>query len=160
MLFYRWKGAGVMIRLKEHRPFEILLIEDNPGDIRLIQEIMKDSPIPKNWTVLRDGDSVLRFLQSLGLPDYTGSKLELILMDWNVPGRSGGELLQQIKSVEELRCIPVIVFSSSEAPEDIRKAYDAQAACFLTKPQDLDRYTEVIRAIESFWLTTAQLPTR
>ncbi len=133
------------------RPFRILLVEDNPGDADLIQEILMDSAEKKEITVAVDGMEALRCLREGPLPD-------LILLDLNLPRKSGREVLQEIKSTESLQRIPVVVLTSSEAEDDLADVYRLHANCYLAKPVDLDEFMNVVRAIEHFWLNFVKLP--
>lgn len=136
---------------------DILLIEDNPGDVRLIKESFKGSKMPVRLAVIGDGEEALRFLHRQG--DHAKAvRPHLILLDLNLPRQSGRDLLAQIKADEQLRCTPVIVLSSSEAEQDIRDCYDLHANCYLCKPVNLDQFLKVIRGLEEFWLALAKLP--
>jgi two-component system, chemotaxis family, response regulator Rcp1 len=132
------------------RPFRILLVEDNPGDADLIQEVMAESEEKNEITVAVDGVEALRCLREGPLPD-------LILLDLNLPKKSGCEVLAEIKSTEALLRIPVVVLTSSEAESDLADAYRLHANCYLTKPVDLEEFLMVVRAIERFWLGFVKL---
>jgi chemotaxis family two-component system response regulator Rcp1 len=133
------------------RPFRILLVEDNPGDADLIQEILMESANRKEITVAVDGFEALRNLREGPNPD-------LILLDLNLPKKSGREVLEEIKSTEALQRIPVVVLTSSEAEDDLSDAYRLHANCYLAKPVDLEEFMNVVRAIEQFWLGFVKLP--
>jgi CheY-like chemotaxis protein len=136
---------------------EVLAVEDNAGDVDLLREGFKRKGLAVNLTVLSDGEDVLPFLrrqqafESAAVPD-------LILLDLNLPGKDGREVLAEIKSDPELRRIPVVVLTASESPEDIARSYDAHANCYLAKPVDLRSYLELIGAVQEFWLVHAKLP--
>ena len=133
------------------RPFRILLVEDNPGDADLIQEILMESGEKKEITVAVDGFEALRCLRERARPD-------LILLDLNLPKKSGREVLEEIKSSEALQRIPVVVLTSSEADDDLSDVYRLHANCYLAKPVDLEEFMNVVRAIEQFWLGFVKLP--
>ncbi len=138
-------------------PIEILLVEDNPGDVRLTIEALKEGKVRNNLHVAGDGEEALAFLRRQGrfasvpVPD-------LVLLDLNLPKKDGREVLEEIKADERLKHIPVVVLTTSGADEDILRSYDLQANCYITKPVDLDRFLDVIKAIEGFWLSVVKLP--
>lgn len=141
----------------QRRPVEVLLVEDNPADARLIAEILRGGPVPKNVRVLGGGDDALRFLRRQG--DFLKApRPHLVVLDLNLPGMNGRDVLREVKNDPDLRCIPVVVFTTSGAPTDVRFAYELQANAYLVKPVGLDAFTGVIRAVEEFWLAKAQLP--
>lgn len=133
------------------RPFRILLVEDNPGDADLIQEILMESGEKKEITVAVDGFEALRCLRECTRPD-------IILLDLNLPKKSGREVLEEIKSTDALQRIPVVVLTSSEADDDLSDVYRLHANCYLAKPVDLEEFMNVVRAIEQFWLGFVKLP--
>ncbi len=136
---------------------EILLVEDNPGDIRLTQEALKEGNIPNNLHTVMDGAEAIKFLFREGT--YTEAKRpDLILLDLNLPKKDGREVLSKIKADNDLKKIPVVVLTTSNAETDILKAYDLHANCYITKPVDFNRFIEVIKSIEQFWLTIVRLP--
>jgi two-component system, chemotaxis family, response regulator Rcp1 len=137
------------------RPLDILLIEDNPGDVRLAREGMNTWRIPPQVRVASDGMEALDILR-----DAEPMKVipDIILLDLNLPRLSGREVLHEIKSSEALRQIPVIVLSSSDADDDVRTAYDLQANCYVVKPGTLDSFLDMVRGIEQFWSLRARLP--
>ncbi|HUE97028.1 MAG TPA: response regulator [Longimicrobiaceae bacterium] len=138
-------------------PVEILLVEDNPGDVRLTREAFKDAKVRNNLHVVDDGVKALEFLRSEG--EYAAApRPDLILLDLNLPRKGGREVLQEIKSDPDLLQIPVVVLTSSEADQDIAQAYELHANCFITKPVDLDQFLSVVRSLEDFWLTIVRLP--
>jgi two-component system, chemotaxis family, response regulator Rcp1 len=135
----------------------ILLVEDNPGDVRLIQEIFQDGKIYNKLDITRDGEDALNYLYQRG--EYKNTpKPDLILLDLNLPKKNGNEVLAQIKSDVNLRRIPVIILTASQAEDDICKAYNHHVNCFLTKPIDLNQFINVVNQIKIFWLSIVQLP--
>ncbi len=146
--------------MKENYPLrhiEILLVEDNPGDVDLILEALKSNKIWNNIHVTRDGVAALAYLNREG--DYADSvRPDLILLDLNLPKKSGWEVLAEIKAHDDLKRIPVVILTSSKSEEDIVRTYDLHANCYITKPIDLQRFIEVVKSIEDFWLTIVTLP--
>jgi CheY-like chemotaxis protein len=141
------------------RPVEILLVEDNAGDVRLAIEALKDAKVHNNLTAVNDGASAMALLRRQGR--YAEApRPDLILLDLNLPGKDGREVLSEIKADPEFRMIPVVVLTTSQAEEDILRAYHLQANCYITKPVDLDRFAEIVRSIEGFWLSIVKLPGR
>lgn len=139
------------------RPIEILLVEDSPGDIRLTQEVLKEGEVHNHLNVVEDGVQALAFLRREA--PYTSSPIpDLILLDLNLPRKGGQEVLEAIKEDDHLRRIPVVVLTTSRAEEDVFRAYDLHANCYITKPIDLDQFIQVIKSIEAFWLTIVKLP--
>jgi chemotaxis family two-component system response regulator Rcp1 len=140
-----------------HRPIEILLAEDNPGDVRLTQEAFKEGRILNQLHVVSDGMEALAFLRQEG--EYRQSpRPDLILLDLNMPRMNGRELLGVIKQDESLRRIPVVILTTSDAEEDIARSYDMHANCYVSKPVDFDRFIQVVRSIQDFWLAVVTLP--
>ena len=138
-------------------PIDILLVEDNPGDMRLAQEALKDAKVRNNLYMVRDGVEALEFLRRQG--KHTDAiHPDLILLDLNLPKKDGREVLAEIKTDADLKRIPVVVLTVSKAEEDILKSYNLHANCYITKPINLDRFLDVVRAIEHFWLTIVKLP--
>ncbi len=147
----------VMTHAATSRPVEVLLVEDNPGDIRLTQEAFKDGRVYVNLTVANDGVEAMEILKGNG--QWAGRRRpDLILLDLNLPRKNGREVLVEIKADEELRRIPVIVMTTSKAEQDIHRAYNLNANCYITKPVELDEFLNVVRSIEDFWLTIVTLP--
>lgn len=138
-------------------PIEILLVEDNPGDIRLTQEVLKEGRIHNHLNVVDDGEKAIAFLTRTS-PYTQAPNPDLVLLDLNLPRRGGLEVLQMIKTNDALRHIPVIIFTTSQAAEDIMSAYNLYANCYITKPIDLEQFTKSIKSIEDFWLTMVKLP--
>ncbi len=136
---------------------EILLVEDNPGDARLTLEAFKEGKVINHLMVMADGADALAYLRRQG--QFSNSTPpDLILLDLNLPRKDGREVLAEIKSDDRLKKIPVIVLTTSAAPEDVRKAYGSHANCYITKPVDLDEFLRVVQSIESFWLSLVKLP--
>lgn len=141
----------------EHSTVEILLAEDNPGDVRLTIEALKESKIANRLSVVNDGVELLEFLRRRG--QYADSpRPDLVLLDLNMPRMDGREALAEIKNDPALRQIPVVVLTTSQAEEDILKTYDLHVNCYITKPVDLDQFIKVVRSIEDFWLAVVKLP--
>ena len=139
------------------RPIDILLVEDNPADIRLTQEAFKETRIPNKLHIVRDGAEALAFLQQQNR--YANApRPDLILLDLNLPKKDGREVLAIIKQSPELKRIPVVVLTTSKTEEDINQTYEHHANCYITKPADLDEFLNVIKTIETFWLSVVQLP--
>ncbi len=141
------------------QPIEILLVEDNPGDIRLTQEALKEGRIHNHLNIVRDGISALEYLTQAG-PYAHAIRPDLILLDLNLPKMDGREVLAKIKTNPKLKRIPVVILTTSKNEEDILKSYNLHANCYITKPVDLEQFFEVIRSIEGFWLTIVRLPPR
>ena len=138
---------------------EILLVEDNPGDVRLTREALRESSLPSRLSVAGDGVEALAFLRREG--KYAEApRPDLILLDLKLPRKGGLEVLAAIKADERLKQIPVVVLSSSTAPDDISRAYQLQASCYVTKPADLDHYVSVVQSIEGYCFSVAELPPR
>ncbi len=139
------------------RPIEILLVEDNPGDVRLIIEAFKENKLRNKLDVVEDGIEALAFLHQEG-KYVDASRPDLILLDLNLPRKDGRQTLAEIKTDENLRRIPVVILTTSKTEEDILKAYDLNANCYITKPIGLDQFIKVVKSIEEFWLTIVKLP--
>jgi CheY-like chemotaxis protein len=146
-----------MDRENTAKEIKILLVEDNPGDVRLTIEALKDGKIHNHLIVVRDGEEALSFLRKQG-KYATEFRPDLILLDLNLPKKDGREVLREIKQEEGLKRIPVVVLTTSTAEKDILKAYDLHANCYITKPVDFDQFTEVVKSIEDFWFTVVKLP--
>ena len=146
-----------MCDLPDCKSIEVLLVEDNPGDIRLIKEALDDAKIHVHITVAHDGAEALALLRREG-SHSTGAVPDLILLDLNLPRMSGHEVLAAIKQDEHLRRIPVVVVTSSKADHDIAASYDLHANCFVTKPVDLEQFFNVVQAIREFWFVIVKLP--
>ena len=138
-------------------PIEILLVEDNPGDVRLIKEVFKDAKIYNNMQVAYDGEAAMEILRK---DDGNTIFPDLILLDLNLPKKDGREVLREIKGDDCLKCIPVVILTTSNAEEDLIETYKMNANCYITKPVDLDQFINVVKSIENFWLSIVKLPTR
>jgi chemotaxis family two-component system response regulator Rcp1 len=139
------------------RPIEILLVEDNPGDARLTREAFSQGTVPANMHHARDGEQAIAFLRRQG--GYQDAPTpDLVILDLNLPRRSGREVLEDIKTDPGLRQIPVIVLTSSQAQEDVLHSYRLHANCFITKPGDLETLIHVAHSIEEFWFKLVRLP--
>lgn len=143
--------------MKKSSPVNILLIEDNPGDVRLTQEAFKEGQISINLDVVMDGVEAIKFLRKQA-PYTEALTPDLILLDLNLPKRDGREVLEEIKTDDLLKRIPVVILTTSNAEQDILKSYNLHVNCYINKPVDFDRFFEIIQKIEDFWLTTAKLP--
>ena len=138
-------------------PIEILLVEDNPGDVRLMKEALKELRIPSHLHLAEDGVQALAFLRRKG--GHGGApRPDLILLDLNLPKKDGRETLVEIKQEESLKRIPVVILTTSTAEKDILKTYDLHANCYINKPVDFDQFINVVRSIEDFWFTIVKLP--
>ena len=133
----------------------ILLVEDNPGDVRLTREALDESGRPYRLSVASDGSGALEFLRGKG---SGAQRPDIVLLDWNLPRVDGKEVLREIKSDPKLCTIPVVVLTTSRAHADVIRAYELQANCFITKPVDVLQFFQVINELESFWTSTATLP--
>ena len=148
-----------MVTDSRGRLVEVLLVEDNPGDVELVQEALADGATPHSLTVVRDGVEALAYLRAED--QYAGAILpDFILLDLKLPKKGGLEVLAEMKADELLRRIPVIVLSGPDAPDDILRAYDLQVSCYVTKPADLDEFERVMQTIREFTLTVVKLPPR
>ena len=136
---------------------DILLVEDNQGDVRLTREVLKDAKVRNNLAVCMDGEDALDYLNRRG-SHTDASRPDLILLDLNLPLRDGREVLAEIKGDPDLRQIPVVVLTSSSSAPDISAAYDLHANCYCSKPVQLDEFIELVGSIESFWLSRVTLP--
>ena len=143
--------------MKPGRPIEILLVEDNPGDARLAKEALKEAKVHNNLNVAKDGEEAMEFLYRRG-KHQQAPRPDLILLDLNLPRKDGREVLAEIKAHDDIKRIPVVVLTTSEAEEDVLKAYHLNANCYVTKPVDLDQFIKVVKSIEDFWLTIVKLP--
>jgi chemotaxis family two-component system response regulator Rcp1 len=144
--------------LMNQREIEILLVEDNQGDARLTMEALQEAKVHNHISHVRDGVEALAFLRRQD-PYTQVPRPDLILLDLNLPRKDGREVLAEIKNDDNLKRIPVVVLTTSEAEEDILKAYNLNANCYVSKPVDLDQFMKVVRCIEDFWLAIVRLPT-
>jgi len=138
-------------------PIEILLVEDNPGDMRLTKEALKEGKVYSNLHWAKDGVEALEFLRREG-KFADAPRPDIILLDLNLPRKDGREVLSIIKNEEQLRNIPVVVLTTSKAEEDVLKSYALHANCYVTKPVDLEKFIVVVQSIDRFWLTVVTLP--
>ena len=136
---------------------EILLVEDNPGDVRLTREALRDSKMRNRLSVVEDGVEAMRFLRRE--EEYTDApRPDIVLLDLNLPRKDGREVLADMKNDPHLRRIPVVVLTTSDDERDIIKSYDLHANCYITKPVDLQRFVEIVKTIEGFWFSIVKLP--
>ena len=143
--------------LDDNRPVEILLVEDNPGDERLTREALKEGKVYSNLHWAKDGVEALEFLRRRGrFADVP--RPDIILLDLNLPKKDGREVLEDVKNDPELKRIPVVVLTTSKADEDVLRSYDLHANCYVTKPVDLEKFIQVVKSIDRFWLTVVTLP--
>ncbi len=139
------------------KPIEVLLVEDNPADVRLTQEALKEAKIRNTLHSAADGAEALDFLHSRG--NHTGApRPDLVILDLNLPKMDGREVLKEIKNDANLRRIPVVVLTTSAAEEDILRSYDDYANCYITKPVQMDDFVEIVKAIDDFWFAMVRLP--
>ncbi len=138
-------------------PVDILLVEDNPGDVRLTREALRAAKVLNRMSVAQDGVEALAFLRRQG-PYADAPRPELILLDLNLPKKDGREVLEEIKQDPDLKRIPVVILTTSQAEQDIIRTYNLHANCYVSKPVDLDQFITVIKSIEDFWLTIVKLP--
>lgn len=144
---------------KDAEPVQILLVEDNPGDVLLTREALAEAKVANDLNVVRDGEDAMRFLRRQG--DHVDApRPDLVLLDLNLPRKDGREVLEEIKLDPELRRIPVIVLTTSAAEQDILQTYDLYANSYVTKPLDVDEFLAAVRSIEGFWLEVVRLPKR
>jgi CheY-like chemotaxis protein len=137
-------------------PIEILLVEDNPGDVRLTTEALRDAKVPNQLHVAIDGVEALAFLRREGR-HTAAPRPDLILLDLNLPKKTGREVLDEVKQDDRLRHIPVVILTTSQAEQDIRESYRLWANAYVTKPVDLDQFFKVVQSIEGFWLENVKL---
>ena len=139
------------------RPIEILLVDDNPGDVRLTTEALKDSNVQKRLHTAKDGIEAIAFLRRKG--EYADApRPDLILLDLNMPRMDGAQVLEEIKKDPALQHIPVVMLTGSQEIEDIIKTYDLHANCYVIKPMDLEQFIMMMKSITNFWLNTLKLP--
>lgn len=143
--------------MRSRRATEILVVEDNPADVRLTIEALRDVDIPTQLHVARDGAEALAFVRQEG--NYADCpRPDLVLLDLNLPKRDGREVLAYMKNDPKLRSIPVVVLTTSDAEQDVLRSYSLHANCYVKKPMDLDGFLATVRSVESFWLGVARLP--
>lgn len=142
---------------KLSRPVDILLVEDNPGDVRLTQEAFRESRMPVKLSVVMDGEDALNYLYRR--PPYENvTRPDIILLDLNIPKKDGREVLSEIKNDLSLKYVPVVVLTTSNAEQDIVKTYNLNVNAYINKPVDFDKFFDIVQKIEEFWLMTAILP--
>jgi len=139
------------------KPIEILPVEDNPGDVRLTLESLRDAKMLNHLTAVEDGVEALAFLRRQG-KHATAPRPYLVLLDLNLPKKDGREVLAEIKQDPDLRRIPVMIMTISQEEQDVIESYDLHANCYITKPVDLDQFITVVKSIEDFWFTVVKLP--
>jgi CheY-like chemotaxis protein len=145
--------------MENFKIIDILLVEDNYGDARLAKEALKESKIKNQLYIVNDGMAATDFLFKRN--DYKDApRPDLIILDLNLPKKDGREVLAEVKADENLKRIPVVILTISKAEEDILKTYDLHANCYITKPLDFNKFIEVIKSIEDFWLTIVELPNK
>lgn len=139
------------------RPIEILLVEDNAGDVRLTVEAFRDAKVRNNMAVVRDGVEAMQYLRQEG--EFSDNERpDVILLDLNLPRMDGREVLAKLKKDPSLKNIPVVILTTSEAESDILQAYELHANCYITKPVDLEQFVTVVKSIEEFWFEIVKLP--
>ena len=139
------------------QPVQILLVEDNPGDVRLTEEVLREAKVATKLSTVRDGEEAMAFVRREGV--HAGApRPDLILLDLNLPRKDGREVLNELKSDDDLRRIPVIVLTTSMAEPDIMMSYDLHANCYIHKPIEFEDFSTAIHSIQQFWLLTVQLP--
>jgi chemotaxis family two-component system response regulator Rcp1 len=146
-----------MMKHTNGRPVEILLVEDNPGDVRLMVEALKDAKVNNNLHVASNGEAAMEFLRREG-NHAEALTPDLVMLDLNLPKKDGREVLAEIKEDPDLKHIPVVVITTSAAEEDILKSYKLHANCYITKPVNFEQFIKVVHSIEEFWLTVVKLP--
>ncbi len=139
------------------KPVEVLLVEDNAGDVRLTQEALKEGKLAVHLTVARDGLAAIEILRQRN-GHANARRPDLILLDLNLPKMDGRQVLQEIKSDPKLKRIPVVVLTTSEADSDILSTYGSHANCYITKPVDMERFIDIVKLLEEFWFTIVKLP--
>ena len=139
------------------KEIEILLVEDNPGDVRLTQEALREGKVKNRLHIARDGVEAMEFLRREG-KHSAATRPDLVLLDLNLPRKDGREVLAEIKADPELKTLPVVVLTTSSAEADILKTYSLHANCYIQKPVDLDQFVTVVKSIDDFWLTVVRLP--
>ena len=140
-----------------HQPIEILLVEDNPGDIRLTQEAMRESKLTNRLHIVEDGEQAMAFLRREG--KYAqAARPDLVLLDLNLPKKDGREVLAEMKADPNLRRIPVVILTTSQAEQDILESYERYANCYITKGKGFEQFIEIVKSIKDFWLSIVKLP--
>lgn len=139
------------------QPIEILMVEDNPSDVRLTKEAFKDAKVRNRMHVAVDGEDAMGFLRRAGRHSEA-PRPDLILLDLNLPKKNGREVLAEIKADSDLKRIPVVILTTSDDEKDIMAAYDLHVNAYVRKPVDLDQFIKIVEAVEDFWLTVVKLP--
>ena len=147
-----------MTENKDTKPFEILLVEDNPGDVRLTQESLKDVETDTSLSVVGDGDAAMAYLRREG-EHAEASRPDMVLLDLNLPGKDGREVLAEIKGDPNLKRIPVVVLTISQAERDVLESYDLHANSYITKPLDQNQFNVVLHQVQVYWRAISRLPT-
>ena len=142
---------------KPVRPAQILLVEDNPGDVGLTLEALKEATVPNKLTIVKNGAEALSLLRRQG-PHARAARPDLILLDLNLPKKDGRKVLAEIKADDNLKRIPIVILTTSEDEQDVLESYNLHANCYIVKPLDLDRFITVVKSIEDFWLRVVVLP--
>jgi CheY-like chemotaxis protein len=146
-----------MVRERAIRTVDILMVEDDPGDVRLTREALKGSKLLHSLNVVEDGVAALDYLRR-NAPYQDAVRPDLVLLDLNLPKKDGREVLAAMKQDDALRAIPVVILTTSQAEEDVLRAYNLNANCYVTKPVDFDQFMRIVRTIEEFWLNVVTLP--
>jgi CheY-like chemotaxis protein len=141
------------------KPIEVLLVEDDPGDTLMIREAFEDNKVRNRLTCMTDGEQAMSYLRREG-ENGDATRPDLVLLDLNLPRKDGREVLAEIKGDEELSTIPVVVLTTSQAEEDVLRSYKLHANAYVTKPVDFERFIEVVRQIDNFFVTVVKLPTQ
>lgn len=139
------------------KPVDILLIEDNPGDVRLTQETLHKSKLYNTLSVVPDGVEAMAFLRQEG-PYANSPRPDIILLDLNLPKKDGHEVLEEVKADPNLKSIPIVILTTSADEKDVLMTYNLHANCYITKPVDLDQFVTIVKSIENFWFTIVRLP--
>jgi two-component system, chemotaxis family, response regulator Rcp1 len=147
----------IKVNMERNQSIDILLVEDNPGDVRLTMEALKEAKLLNIINHVSDGVEALAYLRQEG-KYANATRPDLVLLDLNLPKKDGREVLQAVKSDPNLRRIPVVILTTSRAEQDILKAYNLHANCYITKPVDLDQFIKVAKSIDDFWFTMVRLP--
>jgi chemotaxis family two-component system response regulator Rcp1 len=148
---------NLAVRANNGTPIEILLVEDSPGDVRLTQEALRDAKVRNHLSIASDGVEAIEFLRRRG-KHAKAPRPDLILLDLNLPKKSGREVLAEIKADNDMKTIPVVVLTTSSSDEDILRSYRLHANCYITKPVDLDSFLKVVNSVENFWLAIVKYP--
>lgn len=150
---------GSLLVNKHRKAIEILLVEDNPGDVRLLVEALKETRVPSRLHFAEDGVQAMAFLRRKGAHSSV-PRPDLVLLDLNLPNKDGREVLAEIKEDAKLKSIPVVVLTTSQAEQDVLRSYQLHANCYISKPVGLENFIQVMQSIEGFWLETVRLPER